>query len=212
MADTQVLSSVVVIPIKYKDILQKVLNEIESETGDMYQITINKFGNYSSDNFILGDFDSRAGSIVEVYDVDPEYKELEGIYYDLDTLKFKIKLLRGNELFHDFKEYTDTNGKTSIIGKCNQCNSYNENNPTRYCNFIDGICQNPNCSRVMQFPKWEKVHIDKYGGTIYTANGGSLSICHNKGKWRYSKITAENYRRYNSNMIIKDKLLVRSSI
>ncbi len=78
------------IPQKYKDSLQTVLDQMETETGSMYQFTVNKFGNPSNYNCIVGDFGER-NSKIQVYDMDPAYQELEGIYQNRKDIENRIQ-------------------------------------------------------------------------------------------------------------------------
>ncbi|QKF94447.1 hypothetical protein QKU48_gp0989 [Fadolivirus algeromassiliense] len=178
------------IPQKYKDMLLNVLDCMELETGNMYQFTVHKFGNYSNQSCIIGNFNTRPHKI-EVYDMDQEYKELEDIYDNREQIYHKIKLLNGSESFYDFKEHTDKYGRTYIIGKCKICHSYNDNVPNRCANSIDGICQNEECpdrkSHKIRFSKWSGMQLDNFNNHIYISSGGSVSVCHDKGKWRYIK-------------------------
>lgn len=84
------------IPQKYKDMLQNVLNEMENETGNMYQFTINRFGNPSNYNCIVGEFKTRDMK-VQVFDMDSDHKELEGIYDSVNQIENKLNELRKKE-------------------------------------------------------------------------------------------------------------------
>lgn len=174
------------IPQKYKDALQTMLNTMESETGEMYQFTVNKFGCYSNYNCVIGNFNKRPHKI-EIYNMDPNYQLLEGVYDDKEAVRKQIKILKGSESFYDFKDYTNQNGYTFTIGKCKSCHSYNENISNTSPNNIDGICQNPQCKGSARFSIWNGVQLDHFTDDIYQSGGGSISICHTKGKWRYVK-------------------------
>ncbi len=176
------------VPEKYQKMLKGIVDMMEHEMGQMYQITVNKFGDYHNVKCVVGGFESRNNKVL-VYDMDAEHKELEGTYNNLREVEDKIKYLRGSEFFYDIKEFVDnrpggfTHSKF-FIGKCKVCNSYNEDGSP---NFISGCCQNRDCTSCMNmaFCKWDFMQVDKYKGNIYTSSGGSISVCHNKGKWKY---------------------------
>jgi len=173
------------IPQKYKDLLQTLLNQMETETGNMYQFTVNKFGNPSNYNYIVGDFKNRNMKI-EVYDMKLDYKLLEGIYDSRNDILKKIKELRSFEIYEETKEFIDNNGRKFIIGKCKYCHSYNENVGNRCPNMIDSsCCQNSSCPKKSFYTIWDDLHVSEYDGDLYTASGGSISICHTKGKYRF---------------------------
>ena len=172
------------IPQKYKDLLQNVLNQMESETGDMYQFTVNKFGNPSNYNFIIGKFTNRNMKI-QVYDMELEFKDLEGLYDSRDCVIAKIKEFRTADLFEETKESIGHNGQKYIIGKCKFCHSYNDKISNRMPNTIgSNCCQNSSCHKSL-FSKWDNLHIDSYSNTLYTSDGGSLSICDDVGKYKF---------------------------
>ncbi len=65
------------IPAKYKSLLQGILNLIETETGCIYQMTLNKYGDEDGTGCVIGDINERE---IEVYDMDSSDTELEGTY------------------------------------------------------------------------------------------------------------------------------------
>lgn len=173
------------IPEKYKELLSTVLNQMESETGNMYQFTVNKFGNPSNYNCIIGNFKNRNIKI-EVYDTKPKYKELVDVYDSRVDLVNKIKNLRCNEIFEETKEISDNMGGTITIGKCKNCHSYCENIPYRYPNTItSSCCQNDECPKKILFSKWDDIYVSEWDGHIFQSSGGSLSICHDIGKYKF---------------------------
>lgn len=177
------------IPDKYKEQLNEIRETMEREMGTMYSFTIQKFGNYSNQVCILGDLAQR-NQKVEIYDMEPQYKELEGIYPSREAAEKKLEMLNGSEYYDDIIEYTDPQSKrTKLIGKCKHCHSYNLDRPDRFPNDIRINCQNPNCKRTLSdylgSSKWRGIIIDKIRGSIYESSGGSISVCYNKGKWRY---------------------------
>lgn len=174
------------IPQKYQDMLQNILDQMELETGNMYQFTINTFGLYSNYNTIIGNFNRN--NKIKVHNMKPGFEDLEGIYDNKSEIHKKIKLLKASEKYYDFKEHTDKCGKTSTIGKCKNCHSYNDDNPKRMPNDIDfGCCQNDQCTKRMHFSKWENLELDHYNNNIYQSSGGSISISHKIGYWQMIK-------------------------
>lgn len=175
------------IPQKYEELLQNVLNEMELETGNMYQFTVCKFGNPSNYNCVIGQFKKRNFKI-EVHSMDPEYKELEGMYNSRNEVVDKIWELRANDMFEEIKDWVDARGRQFKIGKCKNCHSYNENVPKRHPNIIDiNCCQNSKCYNKHLSSIWDGMHISDYCTSIYQSGGGSLSVCHDKGKYRFIK-------------------------
>jgi len=172
---------------KYKEALQQLLNQMEKETGNMYQITVNKFGNYHDCACIIGEFKKRE-LMLRVFDMDPEYKALEGIYLSKADIDKKLQELREQEMYEETKHYTDNIGIIETIGKCKRCHSYNENVPGRCPNFTNlNICQNKDCCWSL-YSHWDNIHADDFRGTIYQDNGGSLSVCFTRGKYEFISI------------------------
>lgn len=173
-------------PKSYQKLLEDILNQLEAETGQLYQFTINKFGTANNENLVIGDFNSRP-SRIEVYDMDPDYRGLQGIYNNKSEIENKILELRGDDLFEEMKDWTDHTSKVYKIGKCKQCHSYNEGVPNSFpnVNSLHGCCQNRSCLRRI-LSKWDDIHISQHNGNIYSASG-SVSICNFKGKYRFVK-------------------------
>jgi hypothetical protein len=154
------------IPQKYKDLLQDVLNQMETETGNLYQFTVNKFGNPSNYNYVVGDFKNRKFKI-EVYDMDPEYKELEGVYDSRNAVLETIEVLKN-------LDSQDKNIKNSLDEKTEELlNSLNSRKHIM-----------EKCYR-MHLSKWNDLHVSEHDGSIYTAAGGSICICYTKGHYRF---------------------------
>jgi len=172
---------------KYKDMLQNILEQMEKETGKMYKITVNTFGIHYNYNCVIGGFNREYK--IQVCEMKPEYKELEGIYNNKNEIYQKVRMLKANERYYDFKEYTDKYGKTYTIGKCKRCHSYNENIPTMSANNIENsCCQNDKCVKRIHFTKWDNIELDQYTDQIWdNGGGGSISVCHKLGKWKMIK-------------------------
>lgn len=174
------------IPQKYQDMLQSILEQMESETGNMYQITINTFGIHSNYNTMIGNFNRKSYKI-KVHNMKPGLEELEGIYNDKNEVYKKIKMFRASERYYDFKEYTDKRGKTYTIGKCKHCHSYNENNSNNSGpNNIDNrCCQNDKCVKKIHFSIWDNLELDHNTDTIWdNGGGGGICVYHKMGKWQ----------------------------
>jgi len=153
---------------------------MEKDTGHMYQITINKFGEYNDNKYVIGCFKNRKQKI-QVYDMKPEYKELEGFYNNMKEIREKIIYLNAMEFYDDIKKFD--NVKEILIGKCKTCHSYGDKDRP---NYINGPCSNWNCSGRMKMltGKYNSMQVDN-NGKIYTRSGGSIAVCYDKGKWKY---------------------------
>jgi hypothetical protein len=176
------------IPDKYKEILNSILYEMEAETGEMYQFTIDTFGVASNYNTKLGKFEDRKKKI-EIYGMVEAYTELNGVYDSRDEAIKKIEELRCNDLFEETKDRENKNGIVYKIGKCKKCHSYNESDTdgnSRAPNYIDiNVCQTEGCDRGDFDSKWSHLEISKSDYDIYECFGGSLSICKTKGHYKF---------------------------
>jgi hypothetical protein len=169
------------VPPAYIEQLQTVLSQLESETGSMYQITLQQFGHNGT--HIVGNFDKRPNQI-EVYNMDPLFQELNGVYQSKDEIVNKIKELRANDIFEETRQYINHLGHSYAIGKCKVCHSYNDYVGNSVPNHISSnCCQNRSCPQPSLHSKWDNVELSD--GTIYQHNGGSLSICHTKGYYKF---------------------------
>jgi hypothetical protein len=176
------------IPDKFRGAFQSLLDQMEQETGNLYQLKIDQFDylrTYSEPEYTIGDFTTRPFQI-EIYDMKPEYKALEGLYNTRNDVINKIQELRCNDLFEEIKDWTDNRGYVYKIGKCKNCHSYNEDFLNRSPNTISSnCCQNNACPNRWFNSKWNDVKISTNDTTIYTCDGGTLSICHMKGHYRF---------------------------
>jgi hypothetical protein len=175
------------IPEKYANALQNILNEMEQETGNMYQFTVNCHGKLSNYDYVIGDFDDRNFKI-EVYDMIPGYSELEGVYDTKDDVIKKMRELGCGDMFEETKDWKNSKGIKYTIGKCKKCHSYNEGVPRTYPNIVDrdAVCQNKACSTFLR-SKWNYLQLSKYDSDIYESHGGSVSVCEHKGRYRFVK-------------------------
>ena len=127
---------------KYSKKLKELLDDIEKETRSKFKITIEEWGNGKQ---CIGDFELRQDKVL-VYDMDKEYKELEGEYKSVKDVENKIKML--------------LSGYTSLS------------------DFFDE-------SNITDGSKWRDFGVSYNSGMIYTCAGGSFSVCHPKGKYKF---------------------------
>lgn len=173
-----------IIPEEYIDAFKDLLNKLEKDTNNMFQITINKFDSDQSEkNCVIGDFETRIKKI-EIYEIMPEYSELIGQYNSRCDVEEKIKKLRCDESFSETKIHNDGEYGEVIIGKCRKCNSYAGKRKRMYNHIRMDICQN--CSANLR-NKWHEITISKWDYKIYTRGGrvGSYSIINPIGKYRF---------------------------
>jgi hypothetical protein len=171
------------LPEKYKLQFKNLLQEMEAETGELFQITIDKFNDIKA-NYVLGDFTTRNCKL-EIYEILPEYNELIGTYDSREEFSSLLKKLRCKELFSETKLYDAPNGKIWLIGKCKKCNSYHNNVDGRAPNVVDvTVCQN--CHHTL-YSKWDKVRLSNNCDSIYIPNGrcGTFTLIDNIGKYRF---------------------------
>lgn len=159
-----------VIPEKYLNSLKSILEELELETGLMFQITIEQFGkSFSHNENVIGDFTKRKNRL-EVFETEPDYDELLGIYESRDDIKKRIDNLRHNLLFSETKEYDEGGGYFITIGKCIKCNKYKNKKGAQNYVLLD-CCQN--CRHNWRDNKWNKISISNRDNIIYTIVGRS---------------------------------------
>lgn len=83
------------IPEKYQQALSEILQQLESETGSLYQFRVEKFGQPKTSS-VIGSFLRREEKI-EVYSMNEEYKALEGIYENYSELQKRIASLANDD-------------------------------------------------------------------------------------------------------------------
>ena len=149
--------------------LKNSLQEIETKTGKKYQLTLHEEGQYHDKGLVICSFKERNKYIV--YDMDDNHQDLAGTYDSYANIEKKIQLLRMNNA-KDFKK--DGN---SYIWQCPECDHFERNYSW------NSLCQNHNqhCRYSLE-TYYEDVHLDLHSSSIYTAGGGSISICHDIGK------------------------------
>ena len=175
----------VIIPEPYLDRFQKLLNDLEEETGSMYQLTFHQFDH--SDNQILGEFKTRQLGI-EVYETDPKYSKLLGIYNSREALEDHLDELHNNEIFSEIK-VGGNNSHFTHIGKCRKCGKFNDEkdkNNNHRPNYVTGrnndmICQQ--CHHSFD-TIWSYLRISSYNSTIFI-NAGRYAECITVAKYRF---------------------------
>ncbi len=103
--------------------IQTLIERINLECGIKTKLTLTQFDREDSVEFC--EFD---GKLV-VYDMDKNFKELEGNYENMQDLKDRIKQLQVNEYYSETKS-VEWNNEPLIIGKCRKCGSYNDDRRT----------------------------------------------------------------------------------
>jgi len=145
--------------LKLKDMLQN----LEKETGEKYQLSIRQFGKPVGDVLMVGQFSERSDKL-KVTMTNQKYKELELTYGDYKSLENKIKELQSKNLFEETKLWTNAEGEKFTIGKCRLCHSYNDESLVGYPNLIDNKCQTRKCPGIAS--KWQNVDVVDWHGVI----------------------------------------------
>ena len=163
------------IPDQYLKDLTDLLNKLENETGTLYSASIQEIGCHHP--VTLNQFDKRSRYIIS--HMKSEYKELEGEYSSVIEIKKRISRLQyGNLLINDVEwkniNSVQNNGYVTGNWRCPECG--NETN----C-VTNGACQSQKC-RYSHQSIWRSVSISLTKQEIYSAAGGSLSICYPLGK------------------------------
>lgn len=144
----------VILPEKYLAMFEDILSKLQTETGEMYQLHINKFDDMSG-GLIIGAFKDIVRPII-IYDMQPGYEELNGTYASVSEAKKHVKELAARERFEETKTII-MNDEEVQLGKCKHCHSYGENHLHKSSNhtYFD-ICQN--C--LMHFSsKWDDMEV-----------------------------------------------------
>lgn len=110
------MSKQIDLPKDCKDLIQQILDYIETETGEMHEIKISRFGHYEQHSLVIGDFEKRTNKI-EVYEMEEEYKELIGIYDSKNDVRAKITQLMINDVCEARKQ-------AKIDCETKNCHSY----------------------------------------------------------------------------------------
>ncbi len=175
------------IPPKFEEKLLNLINEMENETGELYEINVMKF-NSNTNGQKIGEIRKRQMKI-KVYDMTEEYDELNGIYDNYEVIEDKIRKMKYYEIYEELKTI-DFRGKEQLIGKCKKCHKYNDDtNYDRKCpNVVELlICQTPNCNKYMGL-KWQCVIVSTQNNEIYKSGGGRYAECVRIGKYQFINI------------------------
>src|SRR5271166_2980215 len=138
---------------KYKLQLKNVLDQLEADTGYMFRLTMRQYGSFVDS--VIGDFHNRNLG-VEVYKAKAAYADLIGVYDNVRALKNKITEL---DNYSETKLWTDSTGNIVKIGKCANCNTYNDDRKDGGLPNIVGkmpSCKTAGCCG-RSFGKWNYV-------------------------------------------------------
>lgn len=163
------------IPDEYANEFINLVKKMETKTGNSYELIIKQFGSFSNHDLILCDFKKRQNYIV--FDMNNNYKELEGCYENVNQIYEKLESLT----------YPPTSGTIKIkeklfrLWKCPKCDkSGNDKSP----NTIGNVCCQ-NCEYRIQ-SKWDGISVGIHEGNIYSGRGGSICKLTKIGKVKFS--------------------------
>lgn len=155
--------------------LEQVINELESEYGAMFEISIRQYGHNDDKKTIIKPIINRGP--VRVHSMRYNYKELEGEYNTLDDVNKKVKKLSFDELSKNFmKNYklddsNNSNKKKVMKWQCKECNHIHKPFDNQKYVYIGNLCQG---CHIRLTDKWEDVVV--YEHKIFKGDGGS-SVC-----------------------------------
>ena len=161
-----IITNIMNFPEYYKSKFILLLNELEQDTGNMYQLDI--FQHDVSGKIILNEFVKRSYK-VEVFNMKESYKELNGIYDNLEAVESKIRQLHNIEI----------KLKSGTYKTCRSCSEYDEN--CSNCQFV---------SEIFRESEWSELYVDKYHCIIFktTHSVGSLgSLIESCGTYKFIK-------------------------
>ncbi len=117
---------------KYKDALQEVHAQIESETGEMYQFKVEKFDTRNNECHYVGKFIGR-NKRIEIYDMKTSYFDM----FSDQNRSLPEDVLQLNGIYNNIKEFEDKIVEISRKNRSLDINiSENSYNVYRSC----GIC------------------------------------------------------------------------
>lgn len=178
-----------IISTKFEEKLLNLLNEMENETGELYEISIMKFDSNEKKQ-IIGEIKKRQLTI-EVYDMIDDYSELNGVYANYDDIEDKIAKMGYNEKYEELKEI-EYEGQKELIGKCRNCHKYNDEskNYNRKCpNFVRLFtCQTRGCNDDRE-SKWRMIRVSSSYTSIYKSGGGRFAELTPIGKYKFINTT-----------------------
>jgi predicted nucleic-acid-binding Zn-ribbon protein len=178
-----------VIPDKFHEKIVSLIDEMESETGQNYYISLRVEGRNLTEIYPL---DER-NRTYKVTMSDEKLSALDGFYTSLKAIKEKITAL-------DLEERSKTVHVEIIKGnhvwKCPRCNAYgcerksvfngkvtvsSQINRLPYDNYCIEQCYNCKYDPKFKHSAWLSLTLYPQSGTIGTSSAGSLSIVHNLG-------------------------------
>lgn len=113
---------------------------------------------------------------IAVYNMNDDYKELEGVYDSIKEIYDLIRNLRNNDLF-DKIENIKLDDSTLILGRCKNCGKFgNVNNKgilIKVNSIFTNYCENNKCINRAMYSKWSHIELDDK--TIYTKGNGVIS-------------------------------------
>lgn len=171
-----------ILPEKYQLLIENLRQELQKETGCLYQFHISRYGDMSG-GLTIGDFKSIKQPIT-ITKMAPGYEDLIGSYDSIDDAQKRLTFL----LIHEKYEETKTIqyiGKDTMIGKCRMCHSYNENKPGRVPNrVVLDTCQN--CTKIYE-SKWLDVEISRSTPKVikYSGRAGEYRFYDNIGEYQW---------------------------
>lgn len=124
---------------------------------------------------------------IEVYNMNPNYKELDGIYETKQQIFNKISKLTMLDKFEETKCINIDNCLLKI-GKCRNCQSYGKidknNNLLRVTLIYSNYCENDKCTNRQLYSKWSNIHLDD-NGKIYTKGSDTIIVYKTIGYYRF---------------------------
>lgn len=160
---------------------------VKKKFGELCEVKIRIFG---GETVTLGSLKERKNRIV-VYEVEKEFEDLKGEYENTTALEKKIQDKKEKWYDEEKEWYSDRLKRKVIIGKCIYCKTFHEDKDPNIISgryegaentpsvIFMGGCSNHNC-RSRKSPQ-----LNYAQGVLYTSNGGSLSVCHTVGKWKF---------------------------
>lgn len=146
------------IPKKYQDMLQSLLDDLEKETGKTLEITIKEFGpsdDLTKWHHTFGSINSRES--IRVYNMKPEYAELEAYYDSKAVLIEQIERLKRINKFEKLVYFSTR----EVYTMCPICRNL--------CDINSNICSNVLCMdrTLLKISNiWDDVDVDEENGDI----------------------------------------------
>lgn len=172
---------------EHQALLQSVLDQIEKESGSMYQITVHKFGKYADKQIVVGDFTKRENPI-EVYDMKPGYEELNGTYPNRLAVETRIKELQLLDLFDGEYPKIESDRRTCLNANCKACGSRHDiqliGGPTSHrisymCEKMKG--RSGSCIE----SRWSDIALITHMGMVSKLSASRFADIGEYGKYRY---------------------------